>query len=281
MDASRSEQRAVVQFQVAEGEHNAEIYRRMVTVYGYYCLGRTAVNKWCKSFRKRWQTTWDLPRPGQANKVITNDSIASFNEMIQANRRVTTREISHELNLSKGTVHIIIHQHLWYSKVCAAWALKRLSLDHQKRRMGFCLKHLIRYEEDLAFLDRTVGGDETWCHHYAPESKKTSMQWKHSSSPSPRKSKATITARKVMLSFFFDCRGQLLIEFLLQGSTINSAQYCSTMKKLRKAIKNKRPDLLTQGVILLHDSFLSHVSQETQRILNTFRWEVLEYSPDM
>ena len=110
------------------------------------------------------------------------------------------------------------------------------------------------------------------------------MQWKHISSPPARKSKATITARKVMLSFFFDCRGPLLIEFLPQGSTINSAQYCSTLTKLRKAIKNKRPGLLTQGVILLHDNARPHVSQETQRTLNSFRWEVLEhppYSPDM
>ena len=110
------------------------------------------------------------------------------------------------------------------------------------------------------------------------------MQWKHSSSPPPQKSKATITARKVMLSFFFDCRGPLLIEFLPQGSTINSAQYCSTLTKLRKAIKNKRLGLLRQGVILLHDNAHPYVSQETQRTLNTFRWDVLEhlsYSPDM
>ena len=33
-DASRSEQREVVPFLVAEGERNADIYRRMVTLYG-------------------------------------------------------------------------------------------------------------------------------------------------------------------------------------------------------------------------------------------------------
>ena len=179
----------------------------MVALYGNHSLGRTAVNKWCKSFREGRQTTSDHPRPGQANKVITNNSIASVNEMIQANRRIETREMSHELNLSKGTVHTIIHQHPGYSKVHAAWVPKHLNLDHQKRWMGFCP---IRYV-----------------------------------------------------------------------STINSAQNCSTLTKLRKAIKNKRPGLLTRGVILLHDNIRPHVSQETQRILNTFRWKVLEHSPNM
>ena len=64
MDASRLAQRVVVWFLVAEGERNADIYRRMVTVYDNNCLGLTAVNKRCKNFRERRQTTSDLPRPG-------------------------------------------------------------------------------------------------------------------------------------------------------------------------------------------------------------------------
>ena len=68
VDASRSEQRAVVRFLVAEDERNADIYRRMVTVYGDHCLNRTAVNKWCKSFHEGRQTTSDFPRLGQANQ---------------------------------------------------------------------------------------------------------------------------------------------------------------------------------------------------------------------
>ena len=104
----------------------------MVTAYDNHCLVYTTVNKCCESFREGWQIT-DLPRPGQVNKVITNDSTASINEMIQANQWVTTHEISHELNLKKGLVHTIIHQHLGYSKVCEAWVPKHLNLDdHQK-----------------------------------------------------------------------------------------------------------------------------------------------------
>jgi hypothetical protein len=29
------------------------------------------------------------------------------------------------------------------------------------------------------FLSRIVTGDETWLHHYEPESKRQSMEWKH------------------------------------------------------------------------------------------------------
>jgi hypothetical protein len=29
------------------------------------------------------------------------------------------------------------------------------------------------------FLDSIVTGDETWCYHYEPESKRQSMEWRH------------------------------------------------------------------------------------------------------
>lgn len=234
MDASRSKQCVIIRFLVPEGQCNADIYQRMVRVYGDYCLGCTAVNKWCKSFHeggKQHQICQDRA------KQIKESAMIPLLPLIQANQKVMTCEISHKLNLSKGTVHTIIHKHLGYSKVHAAWVPKHLTLDHQKRRMGFCLQQLIRYEENPAFLDCIAAGDETWYHYYTPESKKTNMQWKYSLSPPRQKLKATITARKVMLSFIFDCHGPLLIEFLTQGSTINSAQYYTILVKLGKAIK--------------------------------------------
>jgi hypothetical protein len=36
-------------------------------------------------------------------------------------------------------------------------------------------------------INRIVTGDESWVHHYQPESKHASVQWKHPSSPSAKK----------------------------------------------------------------------------------------------
>ncbi|GBN22451.1 hypothetical protein AVEN_162267-1 [Araneus ventricosus] len=82
---------------------------------------RTAANNWCKSFREGRQTISDLPRPDQANIVITNDSIAAVDEVTRANRRVRIRDISDELNLSKGTVNTIVHQHLGVYSGTPGW----------------------------------------------------------------------------------------------------------------------------------------------------------------
>ena len=57
--------------------------------------------------------------------------------------------------------------------------------------------------------------------------------------------KQTISTRKIMCTVFWDRQDVLLVEFLPLGTTINSAVYCETLKKLRHAIQNKRRGLLT------------------------------------
>ncbi|GFX92657.1 histone-lysine N-methyltransferase SETMAR [Trichonephila clavipes] len=104
-------------------------------------------------------------------------------------------------------------------------------------RMGLALQHLFRYQEYPAFVKRIVTGDETWCHHYEPETKRDTMQWKHASLPPPKKFRAV------------------------------------------KSIKNKRPGLLTEGVVVLHDNTRPHVSRVTQMELGKFKWETLDHLP--
>jgi len=40
-------------------------------------------------------------------------------------------------------------------------------------------------------LSRIITGDESWVHHYEPETKRASMQWKHPTSPAHKKFKVT------------------------------------------------------------------------------------------
>ena len=104
--------------------------------------------------------------------------------------------------------------------------------------MGLSLQHLQRYkDEGDDMLSRIVTGDESLVHHYKPEMKCASMQWKHPSSPAHKKFKVTPSAAKVMLTVFWDCQGVLLTEFQQRDPTITSASYCTILTKLRAAIR--------------------------------------------
>ncbi|GFV89158.1 uncharacterized protein TNCV_4913571 [Trichonephila clavipes] len=70
--------------------------------------------------------------------------------------------------------------------------------------MALSLSPLRHYhDEEYGFLSPIVTGDETWGHHFEPESKSQSKHWKRAISPPPKKSKAVhASSSKVMMSFF-------------------------------------------------------------------------------
>ncbi|GFR05533.1 histone-lysine N-methyltransferase SETMAR [Trichonephila clavata] len=111
--------------------------------------------------------------------------------------RITTDEVAEELGISHERAQNIIHDFLQYRKVSARWVPRQLTSTHQEQRMAVSLEHLVRYHEDgNDFLFRIVTGDETWIHHFTPESKAASIEWKHPSSPVRKKFKTTPSAAR-------------------------------------------------------------------------------------
>jgi hypothetical protein len=98
---------------------------------------------------------------------------------------LSRRTILHHIisKMSKTTFHEAVTE-----KLCARWVPKLLTDDHKTKRMGFALKFLTRYaQEGDEFLDSIVTGDEKWGFHHTPESKKHSLQWRHTHSPRNKK----------------------------------------------------------------------------------------------
>ncbi|GFS71989.1 histone-lysine N-methyltransferase SETMAR [Trichonephila clavipes] len=55
------------------------------------------------------------------------------------------------------------------------------------------------------------------------------------------------------------------------GTTINAAAYCLTLKRLRRAIQNKRKGMLINGVRLLHDNARPHTALVTKALLQAIQ----------
>jgi hypothetical protein len=83
---------------------------------------------------------------------------------------------------------------------------QKIKDGEKMKQLGLSLQHLLRYvdEGDTNMLNRALTREESWVHHYQPESKRASMQWKLPSSHSTRKFKVTLSAEKVMLAVFWD-----------------------------------------------------------------------------
>jgi hypothetical protein len=72
------------------------------------------------------------------------------------------------------------------------------------------------------FLERIVTADETWLHHYEPESEAKSMAWKRPTSPVAMKLKSQPSAGRNMLPLFRDMEDAIFINFAPQGEIANS-----------------------------------------------------------
>ena len=157
------------------------------------------------------------------------------------------------MGISFRAVQSFLTDILGMSKVSARW-LPPMLADDQKRTWLDISRYLLScYEDDPGdFIEGIVTQDETWIHHFDPESKMQSKQIK--SRPlltPPKKFKRVHSAGKVMASIFWDSQGVIMTNLFEQGCTINSAYYAGELRRLGQEIARKGGGKLTRGVLLL------------------------------
>jgi len=266
METTKFEYRAVIKFLLKEGCNVTAIHRRLVAVYGDSAPNYCTVTRWFNEFKRGRQSLKDDPQSGQPSDAVNPISIVAVKKLIMVNRRVKVSEIITELQISAGSVDNIIHEHVHMSKVSSCWVPRNLNVHDRQQRVASCQEFLHLYTSDKEnFCRRLVTGDETWIHHWDPESKLESMQWKHVDSPPPKKFRTQPSAGKVMATNFWDSEGLLLIDYLPSKMTITGQYYAELLLKLRDAIKQKRRGKLSLGVWLLHDNAPVHKSVVAQQ----------------
>jgi len=107
--------------------------------------------------------------------------------------------------------------------------------------------------------------DETWLHHYDLDTEQQSMEWRHSGSPRPKKSRVQKSTGEVLALIFWDQDGILLIDYLPKGQTINTEYYLSLLVQLKDILKEKPGGKVTKGVLFLHDTAPAHRALATQK----------------
>ena len=105
------------------------------------------------------------------------------------------------------------------------------------------------------------------------------MEWKHQSSPTPKKPKMVASAGKIMASVFWDSEGIIMIDYLAKGETVTSEYYVRLLNKLRAEIKSKRRGKLQKTVLFLQDNAPVHKAARSLAAIRENGFEVLEHPP--
>lgn len=279
------EVRAVIRFLHLKGNNAKEIHDELVAVYGDNAPAYDTVVKWRRRFQCGQTSLQDEARTGRPSLSEEPGIVAQVEALVLEDRRITVEAIVQKVHISHGSVCNILHNDLHMSKVAARWVPRLLSPMQKDHRKETSIEMLQLFQADPDdFFDRLITMDECWVYHYDPETKEQSKQWKHASSPPPKKARSQPSSGKVMLSVFWDSRGVLLTDYARKGTTITGNYYRNLLRKLRVEIKAKRRGMLTKGVRLLHDNAPAHSAHETVKLAGDLGYEILPhppYSPDL
>jgi len=101
----------------------------MKVQYGDACLSLQQEYEWTRKFMKGISSVTDSPRPGQAHRVVTSETIAAVEAIVKENCRVTVNEIAAHMDKSNGSAHHIVHDILQFHKMSARWVPRQLTAE--------------------------------------------------------------------------------------------------------------------------------------------------------
>ena len=138
-----------------------------------------------------------------------------------------------------------------------------LTPEKKQKGVEICeeLLKLYREEGDQSLLN-IFTADESWIHHFDPEEKRLSMEYRHTSSPCLKKFKTMPSASKILSTVFCDSQRVYMTEFLEAGKTVNSARYIETIRNLRRRVCRVRGS--TSRILLLHGNARPHTARATR-----------------
>ncbi|UYV70821.1 hypothetical protein LAZ67_8000735 [Cordylochernes scorpioides] len=228
---------------------------------------RTTVFEWHSRFKAGRISIEDDPRQGRPTFQRTDENLEQ------------------DTGISKTTIGRIVTEDLRLKKTPAKFIPRFLTNEQKLCRLATCEDMLEMTRTDPEWKDKIITGDETWVYGYDPETKRQSAEWRGQGEPRPKKSRILKSRNKVLLVAFLDNKGIVHHEYLPAGQTVIKEMYLSILRRLREAIRKKRPEKWTNGDwILHHDNARPHTAHLVTSFLAKNGTEILPqppYSPDI
>ena len=241
--------------------------------------------RWHKRSKNGRPSVEDDERSGRPSTSTDDPHIYEINTLVRANRRLTVRELAEECGISVGSCHHILKEELKMHRVAAKFVPRVMTSAQQAHCVQVCQDLLNHSENDKEFLSKIITGDESWVYDYDVETKVQSLQWTSKTFPIPKKARQVRSKIKVLLTVFVYASGIVHHEYLPEGSTVNQTYYMEVLKRLRDAIRRKRPELWRSGDWFFHhDNAPAYLALRTREFLAKHSITVLPhplYSPDL
>ncbi|UYV62047.1 hypothetical protein LAZ67_1007617 [Cordylochernes scorpioides] len=208
---------------------------------------RTTVFEWHSRFKAGRISIEDAPRQGRPKFQSTDENVQKITDLIKENPRTTLLELEQDTGISKTTIGRIVTEGLKLKKTPAKFIPRFLTNEQKLCRLATCEDMMEMTRTDPEWKDKIITGDETWVYGYDPETKPQSADWR--------------------------------------GQTVIKEMYLGILRRLREAIRKKRPEKWTNGGwILHHDNARPHTAHLMTSFLAKNGTQILlqpPYFPDI
>ena len=182
--------------------------KNICAVYGEGAVTDRTCQKWFAKFRAGGFSLDNAPRLGRPVEV-DSDQIET---MTENNQCYTTQEIADILKISKSSAESHLQQ-LSYVHHFDVWVPCKLSEKNLLDRISAC-DSLLKRNENVPFLKQIVTANEKWILYNNVEQKRL---WGKRNEPPPTTPKACLHPKKEMLCIWWDWKGVLYYELLLEN----------------------------------------------------------------
>ena len=167
----------VIRYLQKKGLTTKEIHADMVSTLGDDAPALSTVKKWAAEFKRGRESLEDDQRSGRPSTATTQENIDRIHQMVMNDRQLIISHLANVISISRERVENILHNELGMSKVSARWVPRLLTPDQKLTRLVMSEANLARFEADPdRFVECFLTQDESWVHHFEPETKRQSMQ---------------------------------------------------------------------------------------------------------
>jgi transposase len=131
--AEMEEQRICLKFCFKNGIKCSQALQMLQQAFGDNTMQKTVAYQWYARFRDGREETTDDARSGRPSTSKTPEKRDEVLTLVRANRRITCREVSDELNISLGSAFDIMSNDLGLKKVTAVLVPKTLTFAQMER----------------------------------------------------------------------------------------------------------------------------------------------------
>ncbi|GFY19854.1 histone-lysine N-methyltransferase SETMAR [Trichonephila clavipes] len=266
LEVNKEKIRFFLQFLFDKGENASQADAIAYGVYGADTVIANYMQFWFRRFHSGIFYVKDAPRTGKP--FVEN--VEKITEIVEIDRPVSNRSIVQELKIDLKTVLSHLRK-VGFKNNLHVCVPNQLAPKKMMDRISIC-ETLAKWKEMDQFLKRMVTGDEKWVTYYNIVQKRSQRK---GSEAAQTVAKPGLSTRKVLLRIWGDWKGIIYYKLLPHGQTLNSDLYCQQLDRLKLAIDQKCPELVSRRGVVIHlDNARPHTYIVTLQNLWELGWEV-------